>query len=239
MLEAGRNPSDRRLKLARYYDPLSLCAPVYGPILVATARGAHSARDHRTNVLYVFRQFILEIDAALVGFLLGIGHKTRNRTCDAQYSNPKPDGCASRSMRRKIVDHDDILAFERDTVGRRLGICFRSLNHHCARGLHSVFQCPCGTRPIRRSPRGQRLLNRTVLVLAAVSSTNTSRAGSNMPVLATQWAEYIGRENEVLKEQDNLDGYAPWDDHVINCPYATSIPELNVLPHLVAGTCYG
>src|SRR5262249_29340604 len=44
-----------------------------------------------------------------------------------------------------------------------------------------VFQCPCGTRPIRRSPRGQRPLNRTILVLAAVSSTNTSRAGSNMP----------------------------------------------------------
>jgi hypothetical protein len=80
MLEAGRNcPSDRRLKLARYYDPLPLCAPVYRPILVATARGAHSVRNHRTNVLesftvYVFRQFILEIDAALVGLLLGIGH---------------------------------------------------------------------------------------------------------------------------------------------------------------------
>src|SRR5215470_8600493 len=44
-----------------------------------------------------------------------------------------------------------------------------------------VFQCPCGTRPIRRSPRGQRPLNRTILVLAAVSSTNTSPAGSNMP----------------------------------------------------------
>src|SRR5215813_4955969 len=44
-----------------------------------------------------------------------------------------------------------------------------------------VFQCPCGTRPIRRSPRGQRPLSRTILVLAAVSSTKTSRAGSNMP----------------------------------------------------------
>src|SRR5262245_5898344 len=30
--------------------------------------------------------------------------------------------------------------------------------------------------PIRRSPRGQRPLNRTILVLAAVSSTNTSRS---------------------------------------------------------------
>src|SRR5260370_388997 len=44
-----------------------------------------------------------------------------------------------------------------------------------------VFQCPCGTRPIRRSPRGQRPLSRTILVLAAVSSTKTSRAGSNIP----------------------------------------------------------
>src|SRR5262245_20500016 len=44
-----------------------------------------------------------------------------------------------------------------------------------------VFQCPCGTRPIRRSPRGQRPLSRTILVLAAVSSINTRRAGSNMP----------------------------------------------------------
>src|SRR5262245_27737459 len=44
-----------------------------------------------------------------------------------------------------------------------------------------VFQCPCGTRPIRRSPRGQRPLSRTILVLAAVPSTKTRRAGSNMP----------------------------------------------------------
>ncbi len=37
---AGRNrTSDRRLKLARYYDPLPLCAPVYGSILVATGAG--------------------------------------------------------------------------------------------------------------------------------------------------------------------------------------------------------
>src|SRR5262245_37742909 len=43
-----------------------------------------------------------------------------------------------------------------------------------------VFQCPCGTRPIRRSPRGQRPFSRTIFVLAAVSSTNTKWAGSNM-----------------------------------------------------------
>src|SRR5262249_47353783 len=45
----------------------------------------------------------------------------------------------------------------------------------------TVFQCPCGTRPIRRSPRGQRPLSRTILVLAAVSSTKTRQAGSDMP----------------------------------------------------------
>src|SRR6516165_2540938 len=44
-----------------------------------------------------------------------------------------------------------------------------------------VFQCPCGTRPIRRSPRRQRPLSLTILVFAAVSSTNTRCAGSNMP----------------------------------------------------------
>src|SRR5262249_15523480 len=80
MLEAGRNrPSDRRLKLARYYDPLPLCAPVYRPILVATARGAHSARNHRTNVLesftvYVFRQFHFG-NRRCIGWL-AIGHRT-------------------------------------------------------------------------------------------------------------------------------------------------------------------
>src|SRR5208282_6298287 len=44
-----------------------------------------------------------------------------------------------------------------------------------------VFQWPCGTRPTNRSPRAQRPLSRTIFVLAAVSSMNTSRAGSNMP----------------------------------------------------------
>jgi hypothetical protein len=39
-----------------------------------------------------------------------------------------------------------------------------------------VFQCPCGTRPTSRSPRGQRPLSRTIFVLAAVSSMNTNRA---------------------------------------------------------------
>src|SRR4249919_4087144 len=44
-----------------------------------------------------------------------------------------------------------------------------------------VFQCPCGTDAISRSPRGQRPLTRTMFVLVAVSSINTSRAGSSMP----------------------------------------------------------
>src|SRR3981189_3136490 len=38
-----------------------------------------------------------------------------------------------------------------------------------------------GTRPINRMPRGARPLRRTRLVLTAVSSINTRRAGSNMP----------------------------------------------------------
>src|SRR3984893_5351536 len=43
-----------------------------------------------------------------------------------------------------------------------------------------VFRCPCGTDPIKRSPRGQRALGRTMLVLLAVSSMNTNRAGFSM-----------------------------------------------------------
>ena len=44
-----------------------------------------------------------------------------------------------------------------------------------------VFQCPWGTDATSRSPRGQRPLTRTMFVLVAVSSINTSRAGSSMP----------------------------------------------------------
>src|SRR5450759_814898 len=44
-----------------------------------------------------------------------------------------------------------------------------------------VFQCPCGTRPTSRSPRGQRPLSRTIFVLAAVSSMNTNLVESSMP----------------------------------------------------------
>ena len=49
-----------------------------------------------------------------------------------------------------------------------------------------VFQCPCGTDATNRSPRGQRPLSRTMFVLVAVSSINTSRAGSSMPCSRTQ-----------------------------------------------------
>src|SRR5215510_3224602 len=44
-----------------------------------------------------------------------------------------------------------------------------------------VFHSPSGTRPINLAPRGARPLSRTKLVLTAVSSINTSRAGSSMP----------------------------------------------------------
>src|SRR6266481_8148428 len=44
-----------------------------------------------------------------------------------------------------------------------------------------VFHSPSGTRPIKRTPRGARPLSRTILVLTAVSSINTSRAGSSIP----------------------------------------------------------
>src|SRR4249919_2073115 len=44
-----------------------------------------------------------------------------------------------------------------------------------------VFHVPSGTLPITRSPRGARPLSRTRFVLTAVSSRNTSRAGSSMP----------------------------------------------------------
>ena len=45
----------------------------------------------------------------------------------------------------------------------------------------SVSQCPIGTSPIRRSPRGLQPLGRTMLVETAVSSINTRRAGSSSP----------------------------------------------------------
>src|SRR5271157_582553 len=44
-----------------------------------------------------------------------------------------------------------------------------------------VSHAPSGTLPITRAPRGARPLSRTRFVLTAVSSINTSRAGSSMP----------------------------------------------------------
>src|SRR5246127_1242955 len=45
----------------------------------------------------------------------------------------------------------------------------------------TVFHSPSGTRPITRTPRAARPQSRAILVLTAVSSINTSRAGSSMP----------------------------------------------------------
>ena len=45
----------------------------------------------------------------------------------------------------------------------------------------AVCQCPSGTYPINRSPRGLRPFARTISVLTAVSSINTSLAGSRNP----------------------------------------------------------
>jgi hypothetical protein len=44
-----------------------------------------------------------------------------------------------------------------------------------------VFQDWCGTRPTTSTPRALRPRSRTILVLSAVSSMNTSRAGSSSP----------------------------------------------------------
>src|SRR6266478_8965638 len=44
-----------------------------------------------------------------------------------------------------------------------------------------VSHSPHGARPINSTPRGPRPQSRTILVVTAVSSMNTSRAGSSMP----------------------------------------------------------
>src|SRR2546426_2427888 len=44
-----------------------------------------------------------------------------------------------------------------------------------------IFHSPQGARPINSMPRGPRPQSRTILVVTAVSSINTSRAGSSMP----------------------------------------------------------
>src|SRR5271165_6242109 len=45
----------------------------------------------------------------------------------------------------------------------------------------SVSQFPIGTSPTKRSPRAFQPLRRTMLVVTAVSSINTRRAGSSSP----------------------------------------------------------
>src|SRR5258706_694970 len=44
-----------------------------------------------------------------------------------------------------------------------------------------VFQCPCGAYPTSRTPRAHRPRSRTILVVVAVSSIKTSRAGLSKP----------------------------------------------------------
>src|SRR6202011_1359361 len=50
----------------------------------------------------------------------------------------------------------------------------------------SVSQCPIGTSPTKRCPRGFQPLDRTMLVETAVSSINTRRAESSKPCSRTQ-----------------------------------------------------
>src|SRR5215469_9385357 len=61
------------------------------------------------------------------------------------------------------------------TIGATILLCRRAATNVI------VFHSPCGTWPISRSPRGQRPLRRTILMLVAVSSINTSRVVSRKP----------------------------------------------------------
>src|SRR5215472_11811332 len=60
-------------------------------------------------------------------------------------------------------------------------VCDALMPYRRSAATKVIFQCPCGTWPTSRSPWAQRPYSRTILVLAEVSSMNTSRAGSNMP----------------------------------------------------------
>src|SRR5215831_12256271 len=53
----------------------------------------------------------------------------------------------------------------------------------CRKAATKVIVChsPQGARPINSTPRGPRPQSRTILVVTAVSSINTSRAGSSIP----------------------------------------------------------
>src|SRR5262249_39885636 len=52
----------------------------------------------------------------------------------------------------------------------------------------NVRQRPCGSLAIKRLPRGARPWRRVILVLAQVSSMNTSRLGSSRPWYFFHWA---------------------------------------------------
>src|SRR3954465_13158231 len=97
-------------------------------------------------------------------------------------------------MSWQIIHDDDVAATEGWCealldVREEDGTVHRSINHEGSDNpvwrkpatKVIVFQCPCGTDAINRSPRGQRPLSRTMFVLVAVSSINTSLAGSSMP----------------------------------------------------------
>src|SRR5881409_1963830 len=93
----------------------------------------------------------------------------------------------------QAVQHYNVAAFERRNQAplqiRHEGCSVhRSIKHEgcdhppTAQPGHEGEPLPMsmGTWPINRMPRGQRPRTRTILVEVAVSSINTSRAGSNM-----------------------------------------------------------
>jgi hypothetical protein len=83
----------------------------------------------------------------------------------------------SALMRRLNADHDG--------GGTRLWASTTETSSRIDRRGRRAELCSL-TAAISRSPRGQRPLSRTMFVLVAVSSINTSRAGSSMPCSRTQ-----------------------------------------------------
>src|ERR1700726_2721713 len=94
----------------------------------------------------------------------------------------------------KVVHHDYIVSLESwdealFDIGKKHFSVHRAVDHHRRRHTvvtqrgheGDVFQCPCGTRSTSLTPRGPRPRSRTMFVLTAVSSRNTSRAGSSRP----------------------------------------------------------
>src|SRR5262249_49360922 len=79
------------------------------------------------------------------------------------------------------VGHEDTpLIGPSRTIGATILLCRRAATNVI------VFHPPCGSWPISRSPRGQRPLRRTILMLVAVSSINTSRVVSRKPCCRIQ-----------------------------------------------------